>query len=588
MALSRPMKPFVVSMVVAGLIGAGCAAQRPASDEITTTTTVETTTSTAQPATTMPGPPDLFGGSAVWGDDQEPPTLNPFAPFGDSYIVTKIGQAIYARGWDFDPVAERIVPDILMEIPTVGNGGVTVNDDGTMTVRYRIRDEVVWSDGVPLSGSDLAFTIDTQASIVTPGAFGPVDPIWELITGYETGDKTIAVTLSRPTIQYEQLFHWILPRHVVEGTDVLADWDRQPFLGAGPFVFDSWEPGQRITLVRNPNYWKTDPQTGRSLPYLDGLTFEFIPETEALLQAFADRELDALEPPPGASQYSPGYFDDPAVDYQTAPGPLWEHISFEFGPNNRNENSINRNLNYRHAVAYAIGDSLDDVIGYWLPIDSHLDAGISRLSTRAWDRYDYDPEQARDLLQQAMAEEGVTTVTAIFSTTSNADERPRIAMALQAALEAVGIDYENQLEDSQLFFGDTTTRGTFDLGLWAWVTDPTHSGLVGILDILDPDGDPERGLNYYRWGTPDSSVQDESTERFAEILAAARSTVDGDEIERLVVEAEQLLADQAVLLPLWARTIDLAVWSDRLSGPVTNPSSSSPLWNVEEWHRVDR
>jgi ABC-type transport system substrate-binding protein len=83
-------------------------------------------------------------------------------------------------------------------------------------------------------------------------------------------------------------------------------------------------------------------------------------------------------------------------------------------------------------------------------------------------------------------------------------------------------------------------------------------------------------------------VQDESTERFAEILAAARSTVDGDEIERLVVEAEQLLADQAVLLPLWARTIDLAVWSDRLSGPVTNPSSSSPLWNVEEWHRVDR
>lgn len=582
-------------MLAAGLVGAACASDEPTGEETTTTVAATTTsTATSAPPDATTTVPSRFGGSAIVGDDQEPEsTLNPYAPGGDSLIVRKIGQAIYARGWDFDPTTESIVPDVLLEIPTAANGGVTLNDDGTMTIHYRIRDEAMWSDGTALTGADLAFTIDTLRPLAEPGAFGPTHSVYAAVSGYEVGEKTISVTLDRPTIEYENLFEWILPRHAVEGTDLLTDWNEKPFPGAGPFVFESWEPrsdgvatlpGGVITLVRNPNYWKVDADSGDRLPFLDELVFEAIPETEALLRAFADRELDVIEPPP---VWSPVSLDDPDIDLQVVPGPIWD-IDFQFGPANRNPASSNHNPAYRRAVAHAIGDSLDDVISWWAPIDSYLDAGVTRLSTGAWGRYGYDQEEARALLEQVKAEEGITTVRAVFSTTSNAEERPRIALALAKALEAVGIDYENQLEDSQLFFQESLPTGTFDMGLWAWVIDPTHSGLVSMLDIFDPGSDPENGSNYARWGTPDSSVRDEFTQRFSEIRVAARSTVDVAEIERLVVEAEQLLADQVVILPLWARSTALAFWADELAGPIHNPTTATAMWNVEDWYRVDR
>ena len=59
-----------------------------------------------------------------------------------------------------------------------------------------------------------------------------------------------------------------------------------------------WTKGEFITVVRNDNYWKTDAETGQQLPYLDSVTFRFIPETESIINAFRARELDVIQPPP--------------------------------------------------------------------------------------------------------------------------------------------------------------------------------------------------------------------------------------------------------------------------------------------------
>lgn len=524
----------------------------------------------------------------VIGDDQQPPTLNPYVPGGDAYVVGKIGQAIFARGWDIDAATRQLIPDVFVEIPSVTNGGVTVNGDGSMTVTYRIRDEAEWSDGSSISGADLAFTAEAVAPLLDPGdRFRGGERLYGLMRDIEVGDKTFTATIDETTIDYETLFEWILPRHVMEDTDLLVDWNEMPFLGAGPFVFDEWHRGDHITLVRNPNYWKFDEETGDRLPYLDEVVFRFVPEIDQLLAQFAEHRLDVIDPPPSAEDWSPVSLDDEAIVREYVPGGIWEHLAFQFGPNNRNAASINHNLDYRRAVAHAIGDSLDDIISYWIPIDSFLDAGAPELSTGAWSRYDYDPELARRLLDTAMAEEGVDSVTAVFSTTANADERPRIAAALQEALGAVGITYESQLEDSQLFFGDTLDLGTYDLGWWAWVLQPTTSSLLTQLDLFDPRGNPEEGQNVYRWGTADSAVDDELTARFAEIRDAANATLDRAEIERLVVEAEQLLADQVVIIPLLVRRSDLLYWGDALTGPEHNPTEASPTWNIEHWRRID-
>ena len=66
----------------------------------------------------------------------------------------------------------------------------------------------------------------------------------------------------------------------------MADWNDTMWASGGPFIFSEWQKGEFITLVRNDNYWKTDPTTGQALPYLDSVTFKFIPETESIINAF--------------------------------------------------------------------------------------------------------------------------------------------------------------------------------------------------------------------------------------------------------------------------------------------------------------
>mgnify|MGYP000290716011 CR=1 FL=1 len=85
----------------------------------------------------------LSGGSVVIGDDQVPPTLNPYAPGGDNFIVSIIGQTYHAGVQEISGFTLELLPELVTELPTVANGGVALNDDGTMTVNYTIRDEAL-------------------------------------------------------------------------------------------------------------------------------------------------------------------------------------------------------------------------------------------------------------------------------------------------------------------------------------------------------------------------------------------------------------------------------------------------------------
>ena len=64
-------------------------------------------------------------------------------------------------------------------------------------------------------------------------------------------------------------------------------------------------------------------------------------------------------------------------------------------------------------------------------------------------------------------------------------------------------------------------------------------------------------------------------------------TVDADEIEALIAEAEDILADQMVILPLYSRLMVGAVWEDEIANFVMNASAAGHTWNIEEWYRSD-
>jgi peptide/nickel transport system substrate-binding protein len=559
------------------------------SSTVAATITVPTATTSTTRAPSGPG----YGGTVIIADDQFPQTLNPFAPGGDNFIVAIIGQAWLTGVWDIDGYTLERIPEVVTELPTVANGGIVVNKNRTMTVTYHIRDEAVWSDGVPISGGDFEFTMDT-ALVVEKSAEFESDYTDAAIISTEVGDKTFTMTLRRPTMQYETLFRWLIPRHAVEGSDFVEDWNTTTWPSGGPFILESFEENKTVTLARNDRYWKTDPATGMQLPYLDRVEFQFIPEIERIVSAFRTREVDVIQPPAlvqGTIEPLQKLESDGAI-IDVIPGPVWEHVNFQFSDErlDRSPNSCNDDLVFRRAVMHAIDrDAAAESAfpGYGIAMQSYVEAFKPSISTDAWDRYPYDPEAAAALYQTAVEEAG-HECTAVFNTTGNSDMRPRLALLYEEMMERAGIPFDVQLKDSSVFFGEMLDDATWDIGQWAWVGSPGLVGLIGIHDVFDPKGPPPKGDNFYRWGTPGSSVRDEHTKRFAEIVKEMNTTVDEAEIIALVREAEEILADQAVILPIVQLLVLGAVWGDEIGGFKMNASQASHTWNIEEWYRTDR
>jgi peptide/nickel transport system substrate-binding protein len=582
------------------LVAAACGGDDEGGDTTTTTAApTETTTTTAAPETTTTAAAETttttaqnlneYGGSVTVADDQEPPTLNPWVPGGDNFIVSIVGQSYLSGAFEIDGFTLELIPEQLVELPTVANGGVTINEDGTMTVNYLIRDEAIWADGTPISGADYQFTYET---IIDPD-LPTITDLYEDIVGTEVGDKTFTYTLSAPTAQYELMFQYVIPKHDVEGSDFTADWNDTMWVSSGPFVFEEWQKGEFLKVTRNANYWKVDPATGQTLPYLDEVVFRFIPETESIINAFRAREVDVIQPPPATETIEALQALEPeGAAVEVLSGPVWEHLNFQFGPLrlDKNENSHNENLAYRQAVAHAIDKNLivDEILaGQVEPLDGFIDVYTPALATSAWAQYDYNIEKSKALVEQAKTELGVDELFTVFSTTSNNDARVKLSELFVGMFGDVGITYENQLEDSQLFFGETLENGVWDLGEWAWVGSPGLAGLVQAFNSWDPEAPPPDGGNYYRWGTPDSVVIDDATARMAAIRDEINSTVDPEIMIPLFQEGEELLAEQVVIFPLYARLVTAAVWADEVQGFKHNPTQASHTWNLEEWRRID-
>ena len=529
----------------------------------------------------------------VIGHDQRPESLNPLAPGGDNQIVLEVNQAIGIGLTEIDGKTLELIPDLAVEIPSVANGGVQVAADGTTTVTYHLQPGAVWEDGSPITGHDIEFTYESIMDRIEQPFLREA---YEPITSVVGGDHSATLTFTAPTLAFEMMFPFVIPHHQVEGTDPVADWLETPWMSAGPFTFESWE-GAEIRLRRNERFWKTDSTAGDPLPRPDRLVFRWIPETEALVNAFADGEIDVVALWPWRPMIDRLEAIE-GVEVTVRDSGIWEHITFQFGANNPNADTLNDHVEFRRAVALLLDPVAILELGLWAnttTLDSFL--GLHGIpSADPWSRYAYDPDEANRLLSDLCAEVERDCTTdpprVQFSTTSNSDERPQMARLLGDLLALGGIEVELDLQDSSLFFGSTLDNGAWDLAMWAWIAHPTSSGALVTLELFDPGAvvtgmDPRsRGeTNYSRWGTAELCCWPPATERYSAILDEMRATADRALIFDLARDAEQILADQVVIIPLLARSSVGAVRADRVQGYIHSPWLDT--WNVETWRRVD-
>jgi len=580
---------------VVGLLVIGCATGTGVRPEPDTATSSTLPASTTLPASSTTTEPSRYGGTAVVGvgEGASPRTLNPFLEGPDLAVLDLVGPALFARGWIADPATGAPQAEVLEVMPSLANGLVVDNGDGTIEVTVAVRAEATWADGVPISGDDLAFTVEVATDPELPIRSDVAD-LYALVVPGSVRPSGRQVTMRmEATTAYERLFGLIIPRHAVAGSDFAADWNDTAWIEGGPFVVDEFVPGQLLSLVRNPAYWRTSPE-GAALPYLDRVVFRFYePGEEAdprVLDAFTLGDLDVVTLAAAQDRAAP-YRGLEGTVVETYPGPVWEFLNFQFGPGNRNPLSQNRYLDLRRAVAHAIDRDALAVARGTAPVTSVLQRYGLGSAAGAWDRYAFDIEEVRarlDALSDQIDLDPFAGDGLDLSLTVPGDSAASVATAgrVVTMLRAAGFDAELQLEESSLFFGPTFDNGSWDLASWGLVAAPGVAAAASLLSAFDPDGLPFVGTNFFRWGTIDSTVSGPAVEQYRNLVDQLRLEADPVEAEALLAAMEQILVDEVVIIPLVVRDdIGAAWWASRLAGLELNPYAGL-AWNVASWRRT--
>src|SRR5919199_641424 len=155
----------------------------------------------------------------------------------------------------------------------------TVSPDGK-TYTFALRQGVKWHDGQPFSSADVKFSFEEILLKYHARTKAGLEGVLE---GIDTPDaNTVVMRFKQPYGPLLQRLDMveapILPKHVYEGQDpTKAEANLKP-VGTGPFKLAEYVKGDRVRMVRNPDYFKS------GLPNLDEVIFRVIPQnTTALL-----------------------------------------------------------------------------------------------------------------------------------------------------------------------------------------------------------------------------------------------------------------------------------------------------------------
>ncbi len=531
------------------------------------------------------GSPLPVGGTVVvaW---QEPATLDLlYAPGVQSAatIARVAVEGLVGVGPDGNEL-----PVLAREVPTVANGGVVLSADGkSMSVRYRLRDGVKWSDGAAFTSADVRFTwrsIMSDPKVSTREGYDRIDDV-------EIPDPLTAIVRYRALDPaYATRFDTILPQHLLENsTDaVRLAYGRAP-LGTGPFRIIEFDPGDHVTAERNPN--------ARTRALLDRVVFRFTPSLDVAKAQLKAGEADLV--PSLFESDVPDLVSDSALAIAQAPSPIVETVLFNFarpadaGADPAQPHPVLSDRAIRHALAIAtpkqrIVDSL--LFGRARAGTSEIPIGWAVVPGAVQDGY--DPAAAKRELDAAgwvaggdgiRARDGIRASLRLVGTTGNA-LRERIEQVLVDEWKAIGIEAKianvpSATLTSPWSAGGVRKRGSFDMlianaGLGTAGADPIAYATQRFRCASIPTAaNAGAGANYGRWC-------DAAADR---AIADAALTLDRETQKTRLGAALTSVVAQVTGIWVYDRgRID--AYRTRLHGIRSN-GWDQVTWNVAEWWR---
>lgn len=505
-----------------------------------------------------------------YSQNADPKVLDPI--LASSTVVGDLTMFMYSYAVRYDDKA-RPVPDALSEVPTVENGDVS--KDG-LTLTFKLRSNIKWHDGVPMTSKDLWFTwkcvMNPHNNVVTTDGYKDIKDI-------DYSDPRVAVIhMKKVYAPYlQQLFGEngnaaILPEHLLakynddKGSFNTAPYQSAP-VGSGPFKFVSWQRGAQVRMEANPDFY-----LGR--PKLNEIIFKIMPDENTEVTQLQTHEVDMVVH--GTGSKWPQYRNIPGTVAIAPPIYTYDHIDFNL------RRPLFQDLRVRRALAYALDrKGIVEKIAHGLGTLSDTDESpeLGQAYEPNTMHYPYDPAKAKELLDAAGWHTGTDGIRVkdgqrlsfTYGTQTESTNGREIQAYVQRLWHDVGADAVVKNAPTALFFDNTSTGilqgGHYDVASFAWsgAADPDDSA------IYSADNMPPHGQNTLFWANKKATAA--MNDALATVDVARRKT------DYSIVQKE--LAADVPTIVLYFRKEPIVYNSD-LKGFTPSPVIS-PFWNPWEY-----
>jgi peptide/nickel transport system substrate-binding protein len=405
----------------------------------------------------------------------------------------------------------------------------TISED-SLTYIFKLHDGVTFHDGSGFDADDVKFTFDR---ILAEDSVNAHKELYKPIEQVSVIDPlTVEIKLSRPVGMF--LFDLGRGDAVIVAPESADNNANEP-IGTGPFAFVQWDKGSRVVLEAYAPYW------GEPI-HLTKATYVFINDPATMTNALLAGDID------GTNNFGTDsisvFENDPR--FQVLVGTTEGETILA----TNNKRPPFDKLKVRQAMAHAI--NREAIIegatnGYGVPIGSHF-APHHPYYVDLTGTYPYDPAKAKQLLAEAGFPDG-------FSTTL---KMPPLAYArlsgqiIASEFAAVGIKVELINIEWAQWLDEVYSKKDFDL------TIVSHVEPFDIGNYANPD-------YYFGYDNP----------KFQSVIETLNATTDDAKRKELAIEAQTILADDAVNGYLF-QLAQVGVWNAKLTGMWRN----SPIEGV--------
>jgi peptide/nickel transport system substrate-binding protein len=375
----------------------------------------------------------------------------------------------------------------------------TTSEDG-LTWTFTVRSGVKFSDGVPLTAADVAYTFNRvlHGQVERSSWISYLKGVTSITA---PNDTTVVMKLKKPSATLPLLPIPIVPEHVwkdVSESEVKSysaePEDGQPVVGSGPFRLVSGQAdGSTFKFEANPDYWG-------GTPHIDEVIFQFYKNDDSAVQALIAGEVDFAENITPLEVKS--LEGKPGITAHNGDSPSFDEIAFNTGSIDTktgdpigNPNPAVLDPKFRHALGYAL--DLPTLIkkpyqGAGQPGSTIIPPAYTdyRWEPPADDAFTYDPEKAGQLLDEAgykMGSDGYRTLpngkpigTLRLAARSDSPTSLHTMDYFKQWLADIGIKSSvATYSSSQLT--DEILKGNFDAFQWGWYVEPDPDSMLSYM-----------------------------------------------------------------------------------------------------------